>query len=134
MLSGWSLANVAFGHEEEWPVLKCRDCLVKHLSRTHKQPLLAVQRLEAGLTRRCAGYVVVPRYEVDELAVHYGYELHERGEMDHDDPPFEDGEQTESCQLCGMVHCEDCGTRLDTTAEQEQAEQERVEAAGGVFW
>lgn len=135
MLSGYSVTPRAFTQRPDEEGNWCRACVLAALAKTHKQPEAAVQRLEAGLTREAGGWRVVGRYEVDGIAVENGYEYHDVGEMDHDDPELDaDGEQMVSCPECGVERCFGCGTRLDTTPEEEQAAKERVEAAGRTWW
>jgi hypothetical protein len=125
VLSGWSMAGVAFDDREAF---YCRACTVKRIGEA------AVQRLEAGLSCRIGRWTKASRYQVDEMATDNGYEYHDLGEMDHPDPPVEGGEQAESCEECGVVLCFDCGARLDTTPEEEAGYERRMAAAGKVAW
>lgn len=115
MLTGYDLAARGFldPHGEG---IHCRACTVKVLGEA------CVARMEIGLNARPLGWTAASRYMIDEEAVENGYEYHERGQMDHADPPHNAaGELMQSCEECGQVQCFTCGTRLDTTPEVRRA-------------
>ena len=131
MLSEHSMAIRAFDDGEGF---HCRGCTVKAIGEA------AVQRLEAGLSRRIGRWSAASRYEVDESAVHWGYELGEQCEDPEHAKLREDPELMETrgegyCPGCDRYACFTCGeVRLDTTPEQDAEYERRMAAAGRVAW
>lgn len=126
MLDGLAVSTAAFS--QEWPVMRCRACLVKLLG----EP--AVARCESGLAKP-SGWEPVPMYAVQEHATEWGYEVAD-DVLDYQarNPDLEDAEgvasvfavaggygdaalNEERSQLfsadAACVNCESCGVRLD---------------------